>query len=71
MPAATSPETCGIIEPHILYRLSEAQQRLGWGAHAMRQARRRGLKVRYAGRNAYIIGRDIIEHIEQTGRDEK
>jgi hypothetical protein len=54
-----------------LYRLDEAKARLGWGAAAMRQARRRGLRVRYAGRNAYLLGRDIIAHIEATGRDEK
>lgn len=60
-----------IIEPHILYRLDDAMTRLGWGAHSMRRARREGLRVRYAGRRGYVLGRDIIEHIEQHGRDEK
>ena len=69
--AMTTVPQCGIIEPHILYTLDEAKRRLGWGAAAVRQARRRGLRVRYAGRNAYLLGRDIIEHIEKTGRDEK
>ncbi len=70
MATATIPD-CGIIEPHILYRLDEAKRRLGWGPAALRQARRRGLRVRYAGRNGYLLGRDIIAHIEATGRDEK
>lgn len=69
--AAILTDHSGVIEPHILYRLEEAKQRLGWGAHSMRQARRNGLKVRYAGRRGYLLGRDVIEYIERTGRDEK
>ncbi len=61
----------GIIEPHILYTLDEAKRRLGWGAHAMRMARRAGLNVRYTGRRGYVLGRDIIEHIQQHSRDSK
>ena len=51
------------IDPETLYHLSEAKQRLGWGAHAMRAARRAGLKVLYVHKRAYLRGSDIIAYI--------
>ena len=68
MSTATKPAT---IEPDVLYRLDAAKQVTGWGVHGMRQARRRGLPVKYLGRFAYVKGADLIDHIEQHGRSEK
>jgi sugar/nucleoside kinase (ribokinase family) len=65
MSLAVLNENAGFIEPQILYRLPEAMRRLGWGAHAMRAARRAGLTVRYAGRCGFVLGRDIIDYIER------
>lgn len=62
---ATGP---GFIEPHVLYRLEEAKRRMGWGDGAIREARRNGLNVLYAGKRAYLLGRDLIDDIETSGR---
>jgi hypothetical protein len=34
----------------------------------MRQARRRGLKVRRIGRRAYLLGRDVIDYIDSAAK---
>jgi hypothetical protein len=64
-------ESGGGIEPQKLYQLEAAKACLGWGSHSLRVARRRGLKVIYVGRRGYVLGKDVIEYIERTGRDEK
>lgn len=61
----------GIIEPHILYSLATFKQITGLGTYAIREARKRGLRIRYAGRKAYILGRDFHEHIDRNGRAER
>lgn len=54
-------QDCRTIEPGVLYGLNEASDRLGWGRHAMRSARKEGMKViRFANRG-YLLGDDIIE----------
>lgn len=57
----------GSIHPDALYRLDEAAARMGWGAHALRAARRRGLKVHRAGKRGYIVGRDLLSHVVEGG----
>ena len=61
----------GTIEGHVLYALPEFLRRVGWSRHALREARKRGLRVRYAARNGFILGRDFLEYLDQHGRDQK
>ena len=65
---AAARSATGMIEPHILYRLDEAEERLGWTRSTTRAARRNGLLVRYAGKRAYVVGRDLIAYVEQHGK---
>ena len=53
VPRADSP---GVIEAGAVYTLDEFQRRLRLGQHAMREARRAGLRVRRIGRRAYVMG---------------
>jgi hypothetical protein len=41
--------------------LSELKRRLGWGEHAVRQARRAGLRFTVFGREKYVLGEDVLE----------
>jgi len=69
--AANSTATPTVIDPAEMYHLAEAKRRLGWGAHAMRAARRKGLEVKYIGGRAYLFGDDIIAHIRVHGKASK
>jgi len=67
MPATAS----GVIEPEKLYHIEAAKRETGWGARSLREARRKGLPVLYLGRRAFVLGRDIIEHIQKHGTPTK
>jgi len=66
--ATPQPDTPGLIAADCLYTLSEIQERLKLGQHAMRQARRAGLRVRRIGRRAYVLGRDVIHFVESAAK---
>ena len=70
MSTVVSAEPLGI-DPDCLYPLPNAKAILGWGAHAMRLARRNGLVVKYIAGRGYVKGSDIIEHIEEHGKTSK
>lgn len=53
----------GEILPDVIYTLHEAGRRLRLGKAAFRAARKKGLKVRYSGRNAYVLGSDVIDYL--------
>lgn len=53
----------GVITSDSIYRLDEAQARLGLGKQAWRTARREGLPIRCVGRRRYVVGRDVINWI--------
>jgi hypothetical protein len=57
----------GAIVSDALYRLDEAAARLGWGGHALRAARRRGLKIHRCGKRGYVAGRDLLDFITKGG----
>jgi hypothetical protein len=57
------PYVPGAIVSDALYRLDEAAARLGWGGHALRAARRRGLKIHRCGKRGYVAGRDLLDFI--------
>lgn len=64
-------EATGKIEPDVVYTLQRAMMEMNWGRAAFRTARRRGLRVKYAGRTGYVMGRDLIDYIDRAGRDTK
>ena len=45
--------------------LREAARRLGWKAHSIRQAKRRGLRVVKFGSTNYVLGESILEFFRQ------
>ena len=61
----SDPRCTGMIQADALYRLDEFKQRLGLGAHAMREARRAGLRVVRIGKRGYVLGKDALEFAEQ------
>lgn len=61
---ATAHHTGEPIRPGELYTLDETMNRLGWGRHAMRQARKSGLKVIRQGGRAYLMSDDILEYFK-------
>ena len=61
--------TVGAIDANALYPLPELMRLTGWGAGSFRSARRQGLRVRYAGRHAFVFGRDFLDHIEKRAKD--
>lgn len=52
------------IENGCTYPLDEFQRRSGLGRHALRQARKSGLKVRRLGGRAYVRGEDFNSFLE-------
>lgn len=58
----------GVISADSLYTLAEIQERLRLGQHALRMARRAGLKVRRIGRRGYVLGKDVMAFIEASGK---
>jgi hypothetical protein len=63
------PAIPGAIFSDGLYRLDEAAARLGWGGHALRAARRRGLRIHRCGKRGYVSGADLLAFITKGGAD--
>jgi hypothetical protein len=57
----------GAIASDALYRLDEAAARLGWGGHAVRAARRRGLKTHRCGKRVYVTGAALLDFVTKGG----
>jgi len=66
--ALPRPEAPGHVTADSLYTLAKIQDRLKLGQHALRQARRAGLRIRRIGRRGYVLGRDILAFVESTGK---
>lgn len=64
MPA--TEDAVGVINPDELYTLKAFTRRLGITASTLRSARRAGLKVYYAHKQAYVHGRDWIDYVLRT-----
>lgn len=56
MPDTTTHAPGAIIRAGEVYSLREFARRLGWGEHALRQARLAGLPVILVGREKYVRG---------------
>src|SRR5689334_23059542 len=70
---ATKPTTTesrqrapGVIEPGSLYTLSEFSARTGLGEWALRQARRKGLRMVRVGSAKFILGADFVAYINRV-----
>ena len=66
-----SKTTPHLIAADELYRMDEAQERLGLGVAAMRTARKNGLRVCYLGGRAFVSGRELIRYIKSNGEPTK
>lgn len=67
--AKKTPDVVGSIAANELYTLDALEARLGLGAWATRQMRRRGLRVLRCGGRGYVLGSDVIEHLASASRD--
>ena len=65
--APPRPTVPGAIVSDALYRLDEAAARMGWGGHALRAARRRGLKIHRCGKRGYVAGADLLAFVTKGG----
>ena len=54
----------GVIRGDEVYRLQELQRRLGWGEHALRQAKLAGLRIVRFGREGFVLGNDALAFFE-------
>ena len=67
---ATSKEAAdaaiGPIRSDELYPLVDLKRRAGLSVAALRQARRKGLRVQYIGRRGFVLGSDLIEYAAQS-----
>jgi hypothetical protein len=61
------PATQGVIDASAVYTLPALRDRLGITDAWLRAARRRGLRVRYAGRRAFVLGADFISYLGSQG----
>jgi hypothetical protein len=70
-PSLTAPIGPAEIRDDVVYPLPVFMKLAGMGRHAMRAARRNGLKVTYAGNRAYVRGnswREYLDAIDAKGR---
>jgi hypothetical protein len=63
MVALALPAALGVIDTGAVYTLPALKDRLGVTDAWLRAARRRGLRVRYAGRRAFVTGADFMSYI--------
>ena len=55
----------GVICANEAYTLLEVKLRLGFKDAGLREARRKGLKIRQIGRNRYCLGEDVISFLKE------
>jgi len=53
----------GVISADHAYSLEQVRDRLGLGTAALRTARRKGLIVRRIGRRSFVLGRDLLDFL--------
>lgn len=61
-------EELGPVQANCIYPLSLFQRLTGLKQHAMRQARRRGLRILKCGRHNFVLGSDFIEFLVQENQ---
>ncbi len=60
----------GPIEAGVCYPMQDFRRRTGFGDIAWRDARKRGLKVRYLHRRPFVLGDDFIACLMEFGSDD-
>lgn len=60
----------GVIRSDDVYPLSIFQKLSGLGAHAVRQARKKGLRVRDCGNRSYILGIDFYRFLDSQPQED-
>ena len=53
----------GVIEPQVLYSFRALQNRIGISQAAIRSARKQGLRVFYAHKQGFVLGKDWIDYV--------
>lgn len=56
----------GVIRADAAYDLPQVKARVGIGTAALRTARRKGLKVRRLGRKSFVLGKDLLDYLENV-----
>ena len=69
MRLALPPET-GVVSTTAIYSLDALKDRLEISDTWLRTARRRGLRVRYAGKRGFVAGSEFLRYIEAEGQEE-
>ena len=70
MASTRTATSLGPIQPGTLYPLPAFKRITGFGNHAMRTARRNGLRVRYLSGRAFVHSDDFYAHLERCDADE-
>ena len=70
MPATRKPLNLQPIERDKIYPLRVFEEATGWGRHALRQARRAGLKTITAGGRKYVRGEDFFAYMASLAEAE-
>ena len=58
-----------VIQQNVSYPLPVFSRVTGLGKHALRAARRAGLRVLYIGNRAFVNGSDWLRFVEENGAD--
>jgi hypothetical protein len=62
---SAKPSPTSVLPGEILH-VDEFRRHVGWGLHAMRQARRNGLTVIYTGGRAYVRADDFRAYLDKA-----
>jgi len=65
-----TPDPAGSIRRDELLPLKTLQRRLGWGEHAIRQARQAGLRLIRFGNGKYCLGSDLLAFFERLAESQ-
>lgn len=68
---ANRSEDLAGIDPALQYPLERFEQIAGLGRAALREARRKGLKVTYIHGRAFVRGSDWMDYCDSKGKDTK
>lgn len=63
------PDRTGEIRADAAYTLDAFTRATGLRRHAMRAARRAGLRVRYVQKRGFVLGRDFLAYLEAAAGD--
>jgi hypothetical protein len=61
------PADAGVVSTQAIYSLEALMERLDVGEQWLRSARREGLRVRYHGKRAFVVGADLEQFLRSRG----